>query len=87
MSWMDLRFGRVDFPLPGAVFGLGDSVGYSFAFILLYILAYILFKPLKSHLPFLKTIQTLRQKGSQPYHKMRSLADLLEKRMQKSARK
>ncbi len=86
LSWMDLRFGQVDFPLPGEVFGLGDSVGYSFTFILLYILAYILLKPLKSHLPFLKPIQALRHKGSQQYHKMRSLADLLEKRIQQGTR-
>jgi hypothetical protein len=58
LSWMEGRFGDVDFPLvyPLSLL-LGQPVGYTFSFIPLYILARILFKYMRPWLPYFKGVQ------------------------------
>ena len=58
LGWMQGRFHGVDFPLAfplSLIFG--DSVGYTFSFIPLYILSRVLFKYMRPWLPFFKGIQ------------------------------
>jgi hypothetical protein len=47
LGWMQYRFLELEFPLPF----IGVSLGYIGAFIPIYILAYLLFKQIKSRLP------------------------------------
>lgn len=42
MAWLQLRFSDVRFPLPFSIPATGDSVGYAFVFLPLYILVRIL---------------------------------------------
>ena len=60
LGWMQTRFSAVEFDL---VFPLsvifGQSVGYIFTFIPLYILCRILFKYMRPHLPYFKGIQKI----------------------------
>lgn len=44
LGWMQTRFSGVDFPLPFVFPFIGDTVGYPFAFIPVYILVRILFR-------------------------------------------
>jgi hypothetical protein len=59
LSWMQMRFSRVALPLPFALPLTGETVGYPFVFIPLYILARILFEKLKPYLPYFRRIQGL----------------------------
>lgn len=60
LGWMQTRFGNISFEL---VFPLNrfiaDGVGYPFAFIPLYILARIVFKYLRPHLPYFRRVQKM----------------------------
>jgi hypothetical protein len=64
LGWMQTRFQSVEFELVRPFNRLiGDSVGYSFIFIPMYILARIVFKNLRPRLPYFKGVQaTLDQK-------------------------
>jgi len=46
LAWMQLRFLKVEFPLPV----IGFSLGYIGIFIILYVVGYFLFKQVKRHL-------------------------------------
>jgi hypothetical protein len=48
LAWMQYRFIDVRFPLPFRVPLLGESVGYVFTFLLLYVLARVVVKNLKA---------------------------------------
>ncbi len=48
LGWMQYRFLELEFPLPF----IGVSLGYIGVFVPIYILAYLLFKQIKSRLPF-----------------------------------
>jgi hypothetical protein len=48
LGWMQYRFLDLEFPVPG----LGFSLGYIGVFIIIYILAYVIFKQVKRRLPF-----------------------------------
>ncbi len=41
LAWMQFRFGMVDFPLPVALPGLGESVGFMFTFFPIFVLTYL----------------------------------------------
>ncbi len=56
LGWMQTRFADVDFALPVSLPLIGDAVGYSFSFIPLYILVYILFGKVKHRLPYFRNI-------------------------------
>jgi hypothetical protein len=48
LGWMQYRFLDLEFPLPF----VGFSLGYIGVFIVIYIMAYVLFKQIKGRLPF-----------------------------------
>jgi len=52
LAWMQTRFGDVSFELPVKLPLIGDTVGFLFTAIPIYILMYILFGKIKSRLPF-----------------------------------
>lgn len=52
LAWMQTRFSEVAFELPVRLPLVGESVGYLFTAIPIYILMYILFGKVKSKLPF-----------------------------------
>jgi hypothetical protein len=55
LGWLQIRFSKIMFPIPYNLPRVGNDVGYTFIFILLYILSRILFKNLKSTLAHKKT--------------------------------
>jgi hypothetical protein len=60
LAWMHLRFADVDFTLAFPLSLLfGETVGYSFTFIPLYILSRILFKYLRPWLPYFHSVQKM----------------------------
>jgi hypothetical protein len=60
LAWLQYRFADVDFALafPWSLL-FGETVGYAFAFIPLYILSRILFKYLRPWLPYFRTVQKM----------------------------
>ncbi|OAG27724.1 hypothetical protein [Thermodesulfatator autotrophicus] len=87
LSWMQFRFGNVEFPLPFYVPYIGDSVSYIFTFIVLYLPAYWLFKRIKNKLPVYRYFNQIMQESSEAVKEMKSLADLLEERIKASKAK
>jgi len=60
LAWMQARFHDIDFPIAWPLSILfGDSVGYAFTFVPLYILCRILFKYLRPWLPYFRGVQKL----------------------------
>jgi hypothetical protein len=60
LAWLHLRFADVDFPLAFPLSLLfGETVGYAYTFIPLYILSRILFKHMRSWLPYFRTVQKM----------------------------
>lgn len=55
LGWMQYRFLYVKFHLPF----IGFSLGYSAVFLMLYITAYFMFKPLKRRMPYYRRIKEL----------------------------
>ncbi len=49
LGWMQIRFSAVTFPLPIFIPPMGRTMGFSFIFILVYILLRIVFGRMKSH--------------------------------------
>lgn len=76
LGWMQTRFASVDFELPLHIPGIGDSVGYTFTFIPVYILVYILFGKIKHRLPLFKKMAQTIQNDMSMSEKMLSFADL-----------
>ena len=76
LGWLQTRFAAVDFELPFRLPVVGDSVGYSFTFIPVYILIYILFGKLKHRLPLFKRMAKWIHSDVNPSEKMISLEDL-----------
>lgn len=66
LGWMQTRFQDVEFALAWPLdWLLGDSVGYPFVFIPMYILARIVFKYIRPRLPYFKGVQAMLD-GKQP---------------------
>ena len=60
LGWMQTRFNEVAFPLAWPLsIVFGDTVGYTFTFIPLYILCRILFKYMRPWLPYFRGVQKL----------------------------
>jgi hypothetical protein len=55
LAWMNTRFAEVEFPFAWTSF----HVGYVTPFILLYIVARILFKAVKPHIPYFRYINSI----------------------------
>lgn len=65
LGWMQTRFAGIEFPISAALSWLfGANAGYPFVFIPLYILARIMFKYLRPHLPFFSGVQRMLDQGS-----------------------
>ncbi len=76
MHWLQARFGDVFFALPVTLPKIGDSVGYAFTFIPMYILVRILFGKLKGRLPFFRRIRALQAREQQTGEKILSFSDV-----------
>jgi hypothetical protein len=54
LGWLQSRFSGIEFRLPLSFPLVGESVGYAFVFIPLYILWRIIFGKVRHYLPFFK---------------------------------
>jgi hypothetical protein len=73
LDWMQYRFLGVDFPLPGTNW----SLGFIGVFILIYILAYLVLKQVKSRFSALRRIRVRLDDTSQAAKEMKTYADLV----------
>jgi hypothetical protein len=73
LGWMQHRFLGVAFPLPF----IGFSLGYIGIFILLYIAAYFIFKPVKRRMPYYRRIQELRDASARSAQNLKSFGEPL----------
>jgi hypothetical protein len=79
LGWMQTRFANVEFLLPCRFPLVGDTVGYPFSFIPMYILAHILFDKIKYKLPYFKNMKKmLSAYDDGDFEKMMTFADLSE---------
>lgn len=78
LGWMDTRFAGVDFLLPVHLPFMGNTVGYLFTFIPLYVLAYILFGNIKHRLPFFGGMTQRIKDDAESGEEMLSWAELAE---------
>ncbi|MFV9644845.1 MAG: hypothetical protein ACNYWU_03380 [Desulfobacterales bacterium] len=69
LGWMQTRFLDVEFLLPCRLPALGESVGYAFTFIPMYILARILFGNIKHKLPYFKKTQKILAEYNEGHRK------------------
>ena len=60
LGWMQYRFLEITFPLPF----IGFSLGYTGVFVILYIAAYVIFKPVKRRMPYFRRLKELRDTSS-----------------------
>ncbi len=86
MHWLQARFGEVVFALPITLPPVGDSVGYAFTFIPMYILVRILFGHVKGRLPFFRGIRALQAREQQTGEKMLSFTDVFHPPAQPKAK-
>jgi hypothetical protein len=73
LAWMSHRFADLEFPLPFIPYALG----YIGVFLLLFIAAYFVFKPLKYRIPFFRRIKVLLKASSLNARKLNSFGALL----------
>ena len=57
LGWMQTRFGGIDFPIAFPFSLVTDSVGYTFSFFPIYVLARIVFGKIRPHLPYFASVQ------------------------------
>ena len=76
LAWMQTRFDGVEFLLPFNVPGIGHTVGYTFTFIPIYVLVYILFGKIKHRLPYFKKEHEFLKADVNDSEKMLSISDL-----------
>ena len=76
MAWMQTRFQGVEFLLPVTIPGVGQAVGYTFTFIPIYVLVYILFGKVKHRLPYFKREHEFLKADGNNTEKMLSISDL-----------
>jgi len=80
LAWMQTRFGDVSFELPVKLPLIGDTVGFLFTAIPIYILMYILFGKIKSRLPFFgRMTRMLSEYDKKESETMIRLSDLAPK--------
>jgi hypothetical protein len=78
LGWMQTRFMNIEFLLPCRLPLIGKTVGYSFTFIPMYILAHILFGKIKHKLPYFKTTKKMLDENKEDIDEMMTLSDLTE---------
>jgi uncharacterized membrane protein (DUF106 family) len=73
LAWMQYRFLEIAFPLPF----IGFSLGYTGAFVILYIAAYCLFTALRRRLPYFRRLKESMGASARPARNLKGFADLL----------
>ena len=73
LAWMSQRFGDLEFPLPFIPYALG----YIGVFLLLFIAAYFVFKPVKYRIPYFRRIKAILNASSLNARKLNSFGGLL----------
>ena len=73
LGWMQHRFLEVEFPLPF----IGFSLGYIGVFLILYIAAYFVFKPVKRRMPYFRRIKELMDASGRSARNLKSFGDPL----------
>ena len=73
LAWMSHRFGDLEFPLPFIPYSLGH-IG---VFLILFIAAYFVFKPVKYRIPYSRGIKGMLDASSRAAKEVKSFADLL----------
>jgi len=74
LAWMQSRFMGIEFPL------FGITVNYFLIFLLMYILARILFKNIRHKLPYFKNIHKMLQEYDREKNRMLDITDMMEGR-------
>jgi hypothetical protein len=73
LAWMSQRFWDLEFPLPFIPY----SLGYIGVFLLLFIAAYFVFKPIKHRIPYFRRIKALLNASTLNARKLSRFGDLL----------
>ena len=73
LAWMSHRFADLEFPLPFIPYSLGH-IG---VFLILFIAAYFVFKPVKNRIPYFRRIKGMLDASSLTGRKLTSFGDLL----------
>lgn len=76
LGWLQTRFLDVAFVLPFSLPYIGSAVGYTFTFIPMFILVYILFGKIKGQLPFFSRVEKILNASSRSGEQMITLADV-----------
>lgn len=64
LGWMQTRFSGIDFPIAFPFSLVTDSVGYTFSFFPIYVLARIVFGKVRPHLPYFASVHSQLNKMS-----------------------
>ena len=73
LAWMSQRFWDLEFPLPFIPY----SLGYIGVFLILFIAAYFVFKPVKYRIPYFRRIKALLNASSLNARKLSRFSDLM----------
>lgn len=73
LAWMSHRFADLSFPLPFIPY----SLGYIGVFLLLFVAAYFVFKPVKDKIPYFRRIKEMLKASSLTARNLKSFGDLL----------
>jgi hypothetical protein len=73
LAWMSYRFKEVEFPVPYLHF----SFGFIAVFLVLFVAAYFVFKPVKYRIPYFRRIKEMLKASSLTAPKLQSFGDLL----------
>ena len=73
LAWMSHRFAELEFPFPFIPY----SLGYIGVFLILFIAAYFVFKPVKHRIPYFRRIKERLDASSLTGRKLTSFSDLL----------
>jgi len=73
LAWMSHRFAELEFPFPFIPY----SLGYIGVFLILFIAAYFVFKPVKNRIPYFRRIKGMLDASSLTGRKLTSFGDLL----------
>jgi hypothetical protein len=73
LGWMQHRFLEVTFPLPF----IGFSLGYIGVFLILYIAAYFVLKPVKRRMPYYRRLKELKDASGRSARNLKGFGDSL----------
>jgi hypothetical protein len=74
LGWMQYRFLDMTFPLPF----IGFSLGYIGVFLILYIIAYFGFKPVKRRMPYYRRIKQLQDDSGRSARNLKRFGNLVD---------